>query len=85
MHHERRLHKLMLADELRLYERDAAASGALPTVPSVSDQLEDVSLEGGSDESLMVDNSHDPSQVRCADQRVRRRGSCIETCGTVVR
>lgn len=64
MHHERRLHKLMLADELRLYEREAAAAtGGLQTVPSVSDQLEDFSLEGGSDESLAVDTSHDPSQV----------------------
>jgi hypothetical protein len=64
VHHERRLHKLMLADELREFECTAGAAGALASTPSLSDQLEDASLTGGSDESVVNDSFHDPSQVR---------------------
>ena len=79
MHHERRLHKLMLADDLRQYEaatgRDTAASapsapGALSSVPSVGSH--------GLDELLPVDEglsvaelAADPTDVRSASAPCR--------------
>ena len=82
MHHERRLHKLMLADELRQYERDggAAATGGLSTVPSVGSRMEDMSLEGDSDQSVAAgDNFADPSQVRRCEERLPAACTCPQS------
>jgi hypothetical protein len=63
VHHERRLHKLMLAEEVRQYEREMERALSRPV--SVSSQMDEtMSLEGGSAESAAADVIDDPHQVR---------------------
>ena len=67
MHHDRRLHQLMLQEELRLYDAVGAATPPRPT-PGARDGLSDSASSVHSDLAAAVAADMDdvPSDFRCS-------------------
>lgn len=85
VHHERRLHQRMLADELRAYEREgdgvrvSHSSGA-----STSSQLDDgMSLDGRDAATPPPEALEDPFQVRSTSCRVSSCAALDIHCASV--